>query len=359
MAEKKKKKKNSSKPGTSAKDVYTASEAFMGGMDDCAVRWWLPTNILTLDLAINRGLPGGRITEIIGDSQSGKTLLALCICKSVQNLGGLAVWLDAENRLSQSLAEKYNGIDLNERWIYYNRLKTGPLTVEGVTDYITLLAEKHAESESPERPLVVVVDSIAALYSLDQDPTLSAKRQMGLVANRLSAWLSYGIPSKMARSNFHLIFINQTRQVLDFKGYGGPQYTTPAGKAIRFYASTRLEVVGSDITPKDIDSGAPVGPPVGNQLTITVIKNSVAPPKRYAIIPFWYYNVRGRRGLDDKMSQIDYLVANKVLKNAGGWYQVAKTNFRKFDLRNKLYEHPKLAAAFEDSVRRTFASKHE
>lgn len=345
-------------------ELTQIAKSLLGAQDDPAVRYWLPTGSLLVDLCINRGLPGGKVVEFFGDSATGKTAFALSCCRQAQLQGGTAIYIDTEARLSLSLAKKYNNIDFEKGWYYVHKNKKGePITLEDLLDALTRISD---EASHLETPTVIVIDSVAALRSKDQDPEMNTKRQMGLVANRLSGWFSYGYTSIIAGSNIYPIFINQTRSALNFFSYGPPKVTTPAGKALKFYASVRLELSSMALTKKE-DPTADKDKIIGRLIKVMVEKNSVGPPYRSATFPFYFYTQKdGILGMDDYLAQLNYLIARKVLPEATsskgtkrkGYYNLGGTTLTKLQIRKKMIEDKSIRDHIRDLVITTFREEY-
>lgn len=353
-------------------DFLKLSKSHFGNMDNPEVNYWLPTGCLRVDLAIGSGLPGGTLTEVFGESMAGKTTFAMSCCRQAQLLGGNAFWIDIEGRFSNSLAEKYNNLDLSSGWYYYKTDKDGrPLLLETILDF---LMDLGAEAIDKPYPTVVVVDSVAALRSKDQDPEASAKRQMGKVANVLSGWFSYGFTTMISGSNFHLIFINQTRDKLDFWAKGPQKPTTPAGKAIKFYSSTRLEFRASTLTKTHDPNSEKYKDKIGIWVNVFVEKNTHGPPFRKAAFPFYFYDqlsgweTEDQRviGMDDSLSQLDYLISRDALepgltkegKPHKGYYEIGGVKNNKIGWRERMRLEPETQKYVADLVRQTYKEEY-
>lgn len=362
-------KKTEKKP--TAEYLALATSHF-GEMDTPEINYWLPTGCLRVDLAIGQGLPGGTLTEMFGDTMAGKTTFAMSCCRQAQLLGGNAFWFDLEGRFSPSLAVKYNNLDLTHGWYYYKTDKDGrPLLMEYILDF---LMELGAEACDKPYPTVIVVDSVAALRSKDQDPEASAKRQMGKVANVFSGWFTYGFNTLISGSNVHLIFLNQTRDNLDFWAKGPQKSTTPAGKAVKFYASTRLEFKSKSLTKSHDPNSDKSKDKIGRWVTVFVEKNTHGPPFRSASFPFYFYDqlldweTEDQRvvGMDDSLSQLDYLISRDALapgltkdgKVHRGYYEIGGVKNNKMGWRERMRLEPETRKYVRDLVHKTYKEEY-
>ena len=253
----------------------------------------IPTGSLALDLALGiGGIPRGRIVEIYGPESGGKTTLALTIIAQAQRRGGVAAFVDAEHALDPLYAQRL-GVQVEDL------LVSQPDTGEQALEIVELLARSGAVD-------VIVVDSVAALVPRAEIEGEMGDQHVGLQARLMSQALRK-LTAVLAKSNTAAIFINQVREKVGVT-YGNPE-TTPGGRALKFYASVRLDVR---------KSGQPIK--VGNEavcvkLRVKVVKNKLAPPFREAELEIYF-----GRGLDPVADLVNVAVAAGVIEKAGSWF---------------------------------------
>ncbi|MDZ7374017.1 MAG: recombinase RecA [candidate division KSB1 bacterium] len=286
----------------------------------------IPTGSISLDAALGiGGVPRGRIVEIYGPESSGKTTLALHIIAEAQKRGGLAAFIDAEHALDANYA-KALGVDIQ------NLLVSQPDTGEQALEIAETLVRSGALD-------VIVIDSVAALVPRAEIEGEMGDAQMGLQA-RLMSQAMRKLAGAIAKSNTCVIFINQIREKIGVMF--GPTETTTGGRALKFYASVRLDIrrVAS------IKEGERV---LGNRTVVKVVKNKLAPPFREAT-----FDILFGTGISKMGDLLDLAVEHNIIQKSGTWYSYGEERLGqgRENVRQFLEENPDLAAEIERKVRK-------
>ena len=285
----------------------------------------IPTGCLALDLALGiGGFPRGRMIEIYGPESSGKTTVALHAIAQAQKLGGIAAFIDAEHALDPVYAKNL-GVNLDELYV------SQPDTGEQALDIVDSLVRSSAVD-------VIVVDSVAALTPKAEIEGDMGDSHVGLQARLMSQALRK-LTAIVNKSKTCVIFINQLREKVGVM-FGNPE-TTPGGKALKFYASVRIDVRKADML-KDADGA------VGNRTRAKIVKNKLAPPFRQAEFDILY-----GEGISQEGCLIDLGVQYDVIKKSGAWfsYNDEKVAQGREKMRQFLKDNPELAAEIEAKIR--------
>ncbi|MBL7501329.1 recombinase RecA [Frankia sp. CNm7] len=285
----------------------------------------IPTGSIALDVALGiGGLPRGRIIEIYGPESSGKTTVALHAVANAQAAGGLAAFIDAEHALDPDYAAKL-GVDTD------NLLVSQPDTGEQALEIADLLVRSGALD-------IIVVDSVAALVPRAEIEGEMGDSHVGLQARLMSQALRK-MTGALSNSNTTAIFINQLREKIGVM-FGSPE-TTTGGKALKFYASVRLDVRRIETLKDGQDA-------VGNRTRVKVVKNKVAPPFRTAEFDIVYGGGISREG-----SLIDMGVEHGIIRKSGAWYTYDGDQLGqgKENARNFLRDNPDLADEIEKRIK--------
>ena len=285
----------------------------------------IPTGCLALDLALGiGGLPRGRMVEIYGPESSGKTTVALHAVAQAQKLGGIAAFVDAEHALDPVYAKKL-GVDLDELYV------SQPDTGEQALDIVDSLVRSSAVD-------IIVVDSVAALTPKAEIEEDMGDSHVGLQARLMSQALRK-LTAIVNKSKTCVVFINQLREKVGVM-FGNPE-VTPGGKALKFYASVRIDVRKTDIL-KDSEGAA------GNRTRAKVVKNKLAPPFRQAEFDIMY-----GEGVSQEGCVIDLGIQYDVIKKSGAWfsYNDNKVANGREKMRQFLKDNPELAKEMEEKIR--------
>ena len=286
----------------------------------------ISTGALSLDAALGvGGLPRGRIVECYGHESSGKTTLALHVAANAQKAGGTAAFIDAEHALDPGYAKKI-GVDLD------NLIVSQPNSGEEALTICEQLVKSGAVD-------VVIVDSVAALVPQAEIDGEMGDAHVGLQA-RLMSQAMRKLASSLAQTKTLCIFTNQVRQKIGVM-FGNPE-TTPGGKALKFYASCRLQVQRVGVVK------SPSGEVVGSRTRVKVVKNKVAAPFAEAEFDILYSCGISREG-----SIIDAALAKGVVEKRGSWLAFGDTQLAQGQLASIAYlkEHPEIASAIEERVK--------
>ena len=285
----------------------------------------VPSGSLALDVALGvGGYPRGRIIEVYGPESSGKTTVALHAIAEVQKKGGVAAFIDAEHALDPKYAAAL-GVDIDE--LLLSQPDTGEQGLE--------IADALVSSGAVD---IVVIDSVAALVPRAEIEGEMGDSHMGLQACLMSQALRK-LSGSINKTKTIAIFINQVREKIGIM-FGNPE-TTPGGRALKFYATIRLEVRRAE----QIKSGTEI---MGNRTKIKVVKNKVAPPFRTAEVDIMY-----GEGISQVGEIIDMASEKDIVNKSGAWYAYkgerigqGRENAKKF-----LLEHPEMRAEIEKLVR--------
>ncbi len=293
----------------------------------------IPTGAVSLDYALGiGGMPRGRVVEIFGPESSGKTTLALQLIAEAQKLGGMAAFVDAEHALDAGYAQKL-GVDVD------NLLVSQPDNGEQALEIVEVLVRSGGVD-------VVVVDSVAALVPRAEIEGEMGEAQMGLQARLMSQALRK-LTGVVSKSKTSLVFINQLREKIGVM-FGSPE-TTTGGRALKFYASVRLDIrrIAS------IKDGDMV---VGGRVRVKVVKNKVAPPFREAEFDILY-----GEGISKQGDLLDLAVDRKIVEKSGTWFSYAgerlgqgRENAKQF-----LKDNPSIFKTMEGQVRKELGLTRE
>ena len=293
----------------------------------------IPTGALSLDIALGiGGVPRGRIIEVFGPESSGKTTLALHIIAEAQKIGGEAAFIDAEHALDPVYAKKL-GVDID------NLIVSQPDTGEQALEITESLVRSGALD-------VIVVDSVAALVPKAEIDGDMGDSHMGLQARLMSQALRK-LAGAINKSKTVLIFINQLREKIGVM-FGNPE-TTTGGRALKFYASVRMDI-------RKIENIKQDGEVRGNRVRVKVIKNKVAPPFREAEFDIIY-----GEGISKEGNILDMAVNLDIVEKAGSWfsYNGERIGQGRENVKKYLKENPKMLEEIEGKVRQDFEKVFE
>jgi recombination protein RecA len=285
----------------------------------------IPTGSIALDMALGiGGVPRGRITEIYGPESSGKTTLCLHIIASAQKAGGYAAFVDAEHALDPVYASRL-GVDTN------NLLISQPDTGEQALEIVDSLVRSNAID-------VIVIDSVAALAPRAEIEGEMGDSHVGLQARLMSHALRK-LAGAISSSNATVIFTNQLREKIGVM-FGNPE-TTSGGKALKFYASVRLDIRATDRIKLGQDA-------VGSRTRVRVVKNKVAPPFKTAEFDIMYSEGISREG-----GLIDMGLEMGLVKKSGAWFNVGDIRLGqgRENAKDFLRQNTDVASAIEQQIR--------
>ncbi|MHB1298613.1 MAG: recombinase RecA [Gemmatimonadaceae bacterium] len=285
----------------------------------------IPTGAINLDAAIGvGGIPRGRVTEIYGPESSGKTTLCLHVVANAQKLGGTAAFIDAEHALDTDYAAKL-GVDIDKL------LVSQPDTGEQAMEICEILVRSGAVD-------VIVIDSVAALVPKAEIEGEMGESHMGLQARLMSQALRK-LTGAIARSNCSVIFINQLREKIGVM-FGNPE-TTTGGKALKFYASLRLDIrrIGPVKEKEDV---------IGSHVRVKVVKNKVAPPFKQAEFDIMY-----AEGISHVSLLVDIGAESGIIEKSGAWYSYGTQRIGQGRENAKMFlkDNPAVMLEIEDKVK--------
>ena len=286
----------------------------------------VPTGALSVDLALGvGGLPKGRIIEIYGPESGGKTTFTLHVIAQVQKMGGVAAFVDAEHALDPSYAQKL-GVNINE--LYVSQPDDGEQALE--------ITETMVRSGAID---IVVIDSVAALVPRSEIEGDMGDATMGVQA-RLMSQAMRKLTSVTAKNKCIVIFINQLRDKIGASMFG-PSETTTGGKALKFYASVRIDI-------RRIETLKSSGEPIGNRTRAKIVKNKVAPPFKSAEFDIMY-----GKGISHEGDVLDLAVDLDIVQKSGAWfsYDGNRIGQGRENVKNYLIENPAICLEIENKVR--------
>ena len=285
----------------------------------------VPTGSLSLDIALGLGgVPKGRVIEIYGPESSGKTTVALHMISEVQKRGGIAGFIDAEHALDPAYAKNI-GVDIDE--LYISQPDSGDQALE--------IAETMVRSGAMD---IIVIDSVAALVPRQEIEGDMGDSHVGLQARLMSQALRKLTPV-ISKSNCVVIFINQLREKVGVM-FGNPE-TTTGGRALKFYASIRMDV-------RRIETLKQSGEMVGNRTRIKVVKNKIAPPFKEA-----EFDIMFGKGISKEGDVLDLATSIDLVNKSGAWYAYNgnKIGQGRENAKQYLSEHPDIMTELETKVR--------
>lgn len=286
----------------------------------------VPTGSLSLDMALGvGGIPKGRIIEIYGPESSGKTTVALHMVAEVQKQGGIAGFIDAEHALDPVYARNI-GVNIDE--LYISQPDNGEQALE--------ITETMVRSGAVD---IVIVDSVAALVPKSEIEGEMGDMHVGLQA-RMMSQACRKLTSAISRTNCIVVFINQLREKVGV--FYGPTETTTGGRALKFYASVRLDVRRTETLKQGGES-------VGNHVRVKVVKNKVAPPFKEAEFDIMY-----GKGISREGDLIELAVKKDIIQKSGAWfaYKGNKIGQGRENAKQFLIDNPDIYEEVETAVRK-------
>lgn len=293
----------------------------------------IPTGALSLDIALGiGGIPRGRIIEIFGPESSGKTTLALHMIAEAQKMGGEAAFIDAEHALDPVYAKKL-GVDID------NLIVSQPDTGEQALEIAEALVRSGALD-------IIVVDSVAALVPKAEIDGDMGDSHIGLQARLMSQALRK-LAGAINKSKSVIVFINQLREKVGVM-FGNPE-TTPGGRALKFYASVRLDIRKIEQIKQD-------GEVVGNRAKVKIVKNKVAPPFREAEFDIVY-----GKGISKEGNILDLGVNLDIVEKSGSWFSYDRQRIAqgRENVKKYLEENPEVAKEIESKIREKYNEAFE
>jgi recombination protein RecA len=284
----------------------------------------IPTGSIALDAVTGiGGIPRGRVTEVYGPESSGKTTLTLHMIANAHKGGGVAAFIDAEHALDINYAEKL-GVDVE------NLLVSQPDTGEQALEIAEVLVRSSAVD-------IVVIDSVAALVPRAEIEGEMGASHVGLQARLMSQALRK-VTGAISRSNTAVVFTNQIREKIGVM-FGNPE-TQPGGRALKFYASLRLDI-------RRIASIKDGNDPVGNRTRVKVVKNKCAPPFRQA-----EFDIMFNQGISRAGELVDIATEHEIIKKSGAWYSYGEQRIGqgRENAKSFLDENPDVARDVEAKV---------
>src|SRR5574344_2746431 len=285
----------------------------------------IPTGALNLDIALGiGGVPRGRIVEVYGPESSGKTTLALHMIAEAQKMGGEAAFVDAEHALDPVYA-KHLGVDID------NLIVSQPDTGEQALEITESLIRSGALD-------VIVIDSVAALVPKAEIDGDMGDSHMGLQARLMSQALRK-LAGAINKSKTVIVFINQLREKIGVM-FGNPE-TTTGGRALKFYASVRMDIRKTEQIKQD-------GEVVGNRAKVKIVKNKVAPPFREAEFDIVY-----GKGISKEGNILDMAVNLDIIEKSGSWfsYNGEKIGQGRENVKQYLHDNPEVMEEVEKKIR--------
>ena len=285
----------------------------------------IPTGSVALDIALGvGGIPKGRITEVYGPESSGKTTLALHLVAEAQKTGGICAYVDAEHALDPEYARRL-GVNID------SLLVSQPSTGEEALEITDGLVRSGAVA-------LIVIDSVAALVPKAEIEGEMGDSHMGLQARMMSQAMRK-LSGSVSKTGCVIIFINQLREKIGVM-FGNPE-TTPGGKALKFYASVRLDIRRVETLKQGTDM-------VGNRVKVKVVKNKVAPPFRQA-----EFDIMFGTGISRSGGILDMAIELGLANKSGSWFTYGDQRIGQGRENAKQYleEHPEVMAEMESRVR--------